>query len=124
MLNTTFPRTILALAFVALALWAAPAVARAQTVTGTIQGTVADQNGAALPGASVTIHNVETGQERNVTANGEGAFVATFLPIGKYTVTAFSPLPFRLTRVEQQSANGLRNLRRVLCDGYCLRYTR
>src|SRR5919202_5905773 len=88
MLNTPFPRTILALAFVALALWAAPTAARAQTVTGTIQGTVADQNGAALPGAKVTIHNVETGQERTVTANGEGAFVAAFLPIGRDTGTA------------------------------------
>src|ERR671939_113972 len=58
MLNTRFPRTILALAAVALALWAAPAAARAQTVTGTLQGTVADQNGAALPGATVTILNV------------------------------------------------------------------
>jgi hypothetical protein len=86
MQNTRFPRS-LALAALALSLWLTPAGARAQTVTGTLQGTVADQNGAALPGANITIRNVETGQERTATTNGEGAFNAAFLPLGKYTVT-------------------------------------
>jgi hypothetical protein len=60
----------------------------AQTVTGTLQGTVKDPNGAVLPGATVHIRNVETGQERTVTTNDEGSYVATFLPVGRYHVTA------------------------------------
>ncbi len=64
------------------------AVAFAQTVTGTLQGTVKDPNGAVLPGATVAIRNVETGQERTLTTNEDGSYVATFLPIGTYHVTA------------------------------------
>ena len=36
----------------------------AQTVTGTMQGTVSDSKGAVVPGADVVIRNLETGQER------------------------------------------------------------
>src|SRR3712207_5261080 len=58
--RTMFKRSI-ALAACALCLCAA---AFAQTVTGTLQGTVKDPNGAVVPGATVAIRNVETGQER------------------------------------------------------------
>src|SRR5215212_6040276 len=64
------------------------AAVAAQTVTGTLQGTVKDPNGAVVPGATVAIRNVETGQERTLTTNGEGFFVATYLPVGRYDVTA------------------------------------
>lgn len=59
----------------------------AQTVTGTLQGTVTDPNGAVVPGATVRLRNVETGQERTLTTNAEGFYVATFLPVGRYEVT-------------------------------------
>src|SRR5829696_952648 len=64
------------------------AAALAQTVTGTLQGTVKDPNGAVVPGANVAIRNVETGQERTLTTNDEGFYVASFLPVGRYEVTA------------------------------------
>ncbi len=60
----------------------------AQTVTGTMNGTVTDRSGARLPGVTVTIRNSETGLERVVTTNGEGFFNAPFLPVGRYNVTA------------------------------------
>lgn len=60
----------------------------AQTVSGTIQGQVIDANGAAIPGATVLIRNVETGQERTLTSNEEGFYNAPYLPIGRYTVEA------------------------------------
>jgi len=59
-----------------------------QTVTGTIQGTVADRTGGTLPGVTVTIRNLQTGLERVVQTNQAGFFNATFLPIGKYSVLA------------------------------------
>jgi len=65
-----------------------PALALAQTVTGTLQGTVSDAKGAVVPGAEVVIRNMETGQERTVQTNSEGAYIAAFLPLGRYTVTA------------------------------------
>ncbi|HEY6403437.1 MAG TPA: carboxypeptidase-like regulatory domain-containing protein, partial [Blastocatellia bacterium] len=62
----------------------------AQTVTGSMEGRVTDQTGAVIPGARVAIRNVETGQERVVTTNGEGFYRAPFLPIGAYRVSASS----------------------------------
>ncbi|HSB27236.1 MAG TPA: carboxypeptidase-like regulatory domain-containing protein, partial [Pyrinomonadaceae bacterium] len=60
----------------------------AQTVTGTLQGTVVDSSGSVIPGADVVIKNTETGQERTLRTNGEGVYIATFVPLGRYTVSA------------------------------------
>ena len=60
----------------------------AQTITGTMRGTVSDSKGGVVPGAEVVIRNLETGQERNLKTDGDGVYVAPFLPLGKYTVTA------------------------------------
>jgi hypothetical protein len=70
-----------------LVLFIAPTTV-AQTVTGTLRGTVSDSTGAVLPGADIVIRNIETGQERNLKTGGEGVYVAPFLPLGRYTVTA------------------------------------
>jgi outer membrane receptor protein involved in Fe transport len=67
-------------------LWAA--AAGAQTVTGTIQGTVSDTNGGVLPGVTVTIRQVDTGAERALVTNDHGFYSAPFLQIGPYLVTA------------------------------------
>jgi hypothetical protein len=66
-----------------------PTILQAQTqiTTGTIQGTVSDANGAALPGASVELKNVETNFVRNATTDDEGRFIALQLPPGRYTLT-------------------------------------
>jgi outer membrane receptor for ferrienterochelin and colicin len=65
-----------------------PAVhAQTQITTGTIQGTVSDANGAALPGAGVEVKNVDTNFTRNATTDDEGRFIALQLPPGRYTVT-------------------------------------
>ena len=60
--------------------------ASAQTVTGTMNGTVTDKSGGALPGVTVTIRNSETGLERVTTTNEKGFYNAPFLPVG------FTPL--------------------------------
>lgn len=69
-----------------IALIAIPA--SAQTVTGTMRGTVADKSGAALPGVTVTIRSAETGLERIVVTAKDGTYNAPFLPIGRYNVQA------------------------------------
>src|SRR5687767_3715722 len=60
----------------------------AQTVTGTIQGQVADSTGSVLPGVSIQIRNQDTGAARQLTTNDQGFYTATFLPVGRYSVTA------------------------------------
>src|SRR6185437_3697391 len=59
----------------------------AQT-TGTIQGTVKDPSGAVLPGATVTVRNVETGQSRNATSGAAGEYRVPALSVGNYEVQA------------------------------------
>src|SRR6266481_4332842 len=59
----------------------------AQTFRGTILGSVTDSSGAAVPGATVTIKNVDTGLVRTVTTSDDGSYAAPELPIGTYSVS-------------------------------------
>ena len=59
----------------------------AQTFRGTILGTVTDSSGATVPGATVTIKNVDTGLTRTLTTSDDGSYSAPELPIGNYSVT-------------------------------------
>src|SRR6266498_2485669 len=61
--------------------------AQTQITSGTIQGTVLDANGAAVPGASVEVRNVETNFVRALNTDEDGRFVALQLPSGRYTIT-------------------------------------
>src|SRR5438045_1372963 len=62
-----------------------------QTATGRIVGTVSDPTGALIPGASVTVTNVNTQVTVETITNEQGAYQAPLLPIGTYTVTADMP---------------------------------
>lgn len=55
--------------------------------TGTILGTVQDETGAVLPGATVTLTNAETGFTRTLVTNDQGRYRAPNLPLGDYQVT-------------------------------------
>ncbi len=55
--------------------------------SGTIQGTVTDPSGAAVPGASVTAMNVATGVQTTRETTEAGVFAISLLPAGEYTVT-------------------------------------
>ncbi|HZT28881.1 MAG TPA: carboxypeptidase regulatory-like domain-containing protein [Bryobacteraceae bacterium] len=60
----------------------------AQAVSGTILGSVQDASGAAIPGASVTLVNADTGLTRTVATNASGDYDAPSLPPGIYNVSA------------------------------------
>ncbi len=59
----------------------------AQT-TGTIDGTVTDQNGGALPGATVEITSPNLQGTRTATTGNDGRFRFVSVPPGQYKVTA------------------------------------
>src|SRR5687767_11792370 len=63
------------------------AYAQTQSTTGTIQGTVLDEQGGAVPGATVEIKNLATNATRTLTTDDEGRFVALALQPGAYSVT-------------------------------------
>jgi len=70
-----------------LLVFLASQVTLAQVTTGTILGTVTDSTGAVVPGATVTLRNVETGISRTETADSAGRYRASQLSLGSYEVT-------------------------------------
>lgn len=58
----------------------------AQQTLGTINGTVVDPSGAALPGASVTVTNPATNYVARTTTQSTGFYQIFNLPIGTYVV--------------------------------------
>src|SRR5512134_2678724 len=62
------------------------ATSEAQVTTGTIVGSVKDPQGAAAPGATVTITEVDKGTVSTYVTANDGSFVAPFLIPGTYEV--------------------------------------
>jgi hypothetical protein len=59
----------------------------AQSVTGTITGTVTDPSGGVIAGAKVEALNADTGVASSATSDGAGVYRVSFLPIGRYQLT-------------------------------------
>jgi hypothetical protein len=73
----------------------------AQADQGRIVGTVTDANGGVVPGATVTIKNEKTGEERTATTNESGYYIVASLKPSLYTVSASAQnLQVRLTGVQ------------------------
>jgi hypothetical protein len=70
---------------VMLALCLAPTVF-AQTDTGSIRGTVMDEQGRAVADAQVVITNADTGYTRGVKTTSDGNYVFQSIPVGRYTL--------------------------------------
>jgi hypothetical protein len=75
---------VLGLAVLALGL---ATTASPQSTTGSIRGVVTDEQAAVVPGASVTVRNVDTNMTRSAVSDAGGRFRVTNLPSGRYEVT-------------------------------------
>jgi len=60
--------------------------ARAQQTLGGITGTVMDESGAVIPGATVTIVGDQTKLTRSLQTTDTGSYDFVNLPIGNYTI--------------------------------------
>src|SRR5258707_6554049 len=82
-------------AIVILAAMVAPAYAQGDA---RFSGTVLDQSGAFVPGATVTAKNQKTGEVRTVTSSAEGRYVVPNLKPSVYTISvafgSFQPLAY------------------------------
>ncbi|HTG14912.1 MAG TPA: carboxypeptidase regulatory-like domain-containing protein, partial [Blastocatellia bacterium] len=67
---------------------AVPVMAQSQASTGQIAGVVTDAQGAAIPKATVTASNKQTGLSRATTSSDEGLYAIVLLPPGIYSVSA------------------------------------
>lgn len=98
------PRVIITSIFTFLlltTLFTTAAFGQAESGSAAVEGVVKDQNGAVVQGATVVIKNKDTGQERTVTTNSNGAFSASVLQVGTYVVTTkasgFAEVPKTIT---------------------------
>ncbi len=62
-------------------------LSRAQVSVASLSGVVADQTGAIIPDATVTLKNAASGATIVLKSNGAGAFTFAAIPAGDYTVT-------------------------------------
>src|SRR5579864_2998480 len=82
----------LALTFLAACFFGVSWPAFGQSLTsGGVTGTVTDPSGAAVPNATVTLKNNDTGAAASVTSNDTGAYRFALLNPGSYTVSVAAP---------------------------------
>ena len=76
------------------------AFAQSENGSASLEGTVRDQNGAVVQGATAPVKNSETNLTRTVTTDSNGGFSVSVLPVGTYDVTTqakgFAEVPVRL----------------------------
>src|SRR5437899_10743151 len=77
--------------FVVLGVFLLAGVTQAQTITGSITGTIVDSSGAIVAGSKVTVTNEATGAERTLTTTENGVFIFTNLVPTTYSVKIDMP---------------------------------
>jgi hypothetical protein len=80
-------RATCGLMVLALVLTPAGVRAQSQATTGVIEGTVSDETGGLVPGASVTLTNTGTNFTRELVSDADGRFRGLLLPLGVYKLT-------------------------------------
>jgi hypothetical protein len=83
-MSIAFRRVLLAALF--LGLTSGPL--HAQATTGTIQGTVRDNQSGVIPGATVTIRHVATNTTRTLVSEPNGTYRFLNMPVGEYELVA------------------------------------
>lgn len=82
-----YQRFVSFLILVVAALVIAPAIlGQVDVSTSTLKGTVLDQTGAAVPGATVTVANPDKGFTKTLTTGGDGTYQFPLLQPGMYRV--------------------------------------
>src|SRR5436190_20863919 len=66
---------------------ASAVLAQTQITTGVIQGTILDEQGGVVPGASVEVRSPDTNFSKTLTTDSDGRFVFLQLSSGRYTLT-------------------------------------
>ena len=75
------------LALLLLVVLASTSLAAAQGTTGSIEGIVTDNQGLVVPGATVTVRNVDTNVSRSTVTGGDGGYRFLNMPVGNYELT-------------------------------------
>jgi hypothetical protein len=96
-------------------LLAAPALVRAQAVTGSLEGRILSTQGEPLEAAAVTVSGAFLLGTREVTTDARGHFLLLWLPAGTYTVRlralGFGPVALRDVRISLGATASLGDVR-------------
>jgi hypothetical protein len=84
-ISTSRVRVVFAL--LCLSFCTAPPLLAQRADRAVISGVVTDEQGSAVPGATVTVKNDDTGVETVLVTNAAGAYATPPLVLGRYTVT-------------------------------------
>jgi Ca-activated chloride channel family protein len=89
---------------------AALAAAWTEASAGSLEGTIADEQGGVLPGVTVTLFRDETGETRNAVTNARGRYRFLGLAPGTYTLMAELAgfAPYRREGIEVASSSAFR----------------
>src|SRR2546425_3748517 len=82
-----FPQRSLVICLTALFLLASSALGQRGT-NGSVEGTITDPEGAAVPGAALTLFNSDTGLKLEATSDENGLFHFPVVPVGSYRLIA------------------------------------
>jgi hypothetical protein len=80
------PRSLIAVFVFLLSVYCLAPTAAGQSASATLSGTVEDQNGALIPGATVMVINAGTSLQRETTTGSAGSYTFPLLPPGTYIV--------------------------------------
>jgi hypothetical protein len=83
-------KRVLAQSLIVLLVYLLSLAASAQTFRGQVRGLVAEQSGAIIPGANVTLANINTGVNVTRQTDNTGLYVFDFVEPGNYTITVQS----------------------------------
>jgi hypothetical protein len=103
--NNPFANNIGLLSLLLMTMLMFPIANFAQTgSSGQITGNVTDVNGAIVPGATITVTQVETGAKRTITSNNDGNYSIANVDIGTYRLSV-SKTGFKETSVSNIVVN-------------------
>src|SRR5260370_28469411 len=83
-----FSKHVFRSGFLLLGVWLSLPILSSAQEDASIQGTVSDSSGAAIPGVGIQVKNLETGALRNLLTDEAGGFDAASLPVGRYALKA------------------------------------
>ncbi len=82
----------------AVLVWVTSVLPAGAQADGRFAGTVLDSSGAFVPGATITVKNEKTGEQRTATSSAQGIYLVTNLKPSTYTIRAksgdFAPLEY------------------------------
>src|SRR5260370_17800304 len=82
---------LLAMAFAMVLAWVPRVFAQSEATTGVIEGTVTDERGGVLPGATVTVRNTATNFAKAGVTGSDAGLRALLLPPPPHPTTAQLP---------------------------------